>query len=178
MPPRGDVRGAAPGFGDHFARHEQPELDAHAGKPDPFAPRLGARRHVVIPRQLPSLHAAAVVHDRQRRFGRVGEEADAGRSGVERVRDDFGEDRLLEGSGVRVPQIFEEVLEVDAGFAHVGILSPAAVAPYGSGMISERRVTVAAAESAPLQREAGNSAKAALDRGASASEVFSRFGVL
>ena len=47
MPPRGDVRGAAPGFGDDFARHEQPELDAHAGKSDSLAARLGARRHVV-----------------------------------------------------------------------------------------------------------------------------------
>jgi hypothetical protein len=34
MPPRGHVRGAAPGFGDHRARHQQPELDAHTGESD------------------------------------------------------------------------------------------------------------------------------------------------
>jgi len=37
---------------------------------------------------------------------------------------ELGEDRLLDRSGVRVPQIFEKMLEVDAGFAHGGILSP------------------------------------------------------
>ncbi len=94
--------------------------------PIPSPARLGARRDVVVPRQLPSLHAAPVVHDRQRRVSRVGEKPDARRTGVERVRDDFGEDRLLERAGVRVPQIFEQMLEVDAGFAHAGILSSAA----------------------------------------------------
>ena len=48
MPSGRDMRRAAPRFGDHLARHEQAELDAHAGEPDPFAARLGARRDVVV----------------------------------------------------------------------------------------------------------------------------------
>ena len=97
---------------------EQPELDADAGEPDPLAARLRARRDVVIARQLPALHPAPVVHDGQRRVGGLVEQADARRAGVERVGDDLGEDRLLERAGVRVPEVFEQVLEVDAGFAH------------------------------------------------------------
>src|SRR5260370_40436240 len=38
--------------------------------------------------------------------------------GVERVRNDLADDRLLEGARVGVPQILEEVEQVDAGFAH------------------------------------------------------------
>jgi hypothetical protein len=120
------VRGAAPGFGDHLARHEQPELDAHARESDSLPACLSARGNVVIPRQLPSLHAAPIVHDRERRVSWVGEKADPRRAGVERVRHGFGENCLLKGAGVRVPQIFEQVLEVDSGLAHAYMLSPAA----------------------------------------------------
>jgi len=77
----------------------------------------------VVPRQLLSLHAAPIVHDRQRRVSRVGENADAGRAGVERVRHGFSEDRLFKGASVRVPQIFEEMLQVNSCLAHMGILS-------------------------------------------------------
>lgn len=126
MPPRGHVRSAAPGFGDHLARHEQPELDANPRESDSLPACLGARGNVVIPRQLPSLHTAPIVHDRQRRISRVGEKADARRAGVERVRYGFGENCLFKGAGVRVPQIFEQVLEVDSGLAHACMLSPAA----------------------------------------------------
>ena len=118
VPPRRDVRGAAPRFGDDLARDEQPELDPDAGKPDALAARLRARRHVVIPRQLPPLHPPPIVHDRERRVGRVGLEPDARRAGVERVGDDLGQDRLFERAGVGVAQVFEQMLEVDAGFAH------------------------------------------------------------
>ena len=126
MPPRGDVRGAAPGFGDHLARYEQPELDPDTRESDSLPARLGARRHVVVPRQVLPLHPPPIVHDRQRRVSRVGDKADARRAGVERVRHGFGQDRLFKRAGVRIPQVFEEVLEVDAGFAHASILSPAA----------------------------------------------------
>ena len=94
-------------------------LDADTGKPDSFTTRFGARGDVVVPRQLPSLHPTPVVHDGQRGLSRVGKEADARRTRVERVRHDLGEDRFLEPSGISVPQIFEKVLEVDSGFAHV-----------------------------------------------------------
>jgi len=80
MPPRGNVRGAAPGLGDHLARYQQPELDAHARKADSFPARFGARRYVVVSRQLPPLHSAPVVDDGQRRVSRIGEEPDASRS--------------------------------------------------------------------------------------------------
>ena len=121
--PRGrDVRGAAPRFGDHLARHQQPELDPDAGEADTLAARLRARRHVVISRQLPPLHPAPVVHHRERRLGGVGDDADAGGAGVERVGDDLGEDRLLERAAVSVSQVFEQVLEVDARFAHSALL--------------------------------------------------------
>jgi hypothetical protein len=80
----------------------------------------------VIPRQLPALHAAPIVHDRQRRVSWVGEKADARRAGVERVRHGFGENCLFKGTGVRIPQIFEQVLEVDSGFAQACMSSPAA----------------------------------------------------
>ena len=53
---------------------------------------------------------------------------------VERVGHDFGEDRFLEGSSVCVPQVFEKVLEVNACFAHVGILTP------GTRPMSDARV--------------------------------------
>jgi hypothetical protein len=43
---------------------------------------------------------------------------------VERVRRDLGRDGLLEGAGVRVPQVFEEMLEVDSRLAHAAILPP------------------------------------------------------
>ena len=103
-------------------RDEQPELDSDAGKSNALPARLRARRNVVIPRQVPPLHPSPIVHDRQRGVGGVGLEADACRAGVERVGDNFGEDRLLERAGVGVAEIFEEVLEVDAGFAHGAFL--------------------------------------------------------
>ena len=55
VPPRGDIGGPAPRFRDHFARYEQPQLDANAGKADPLAARLRARGRIVISGQLPSL---------------------------------------------------------------------------------------------------------------------------
>jgi len=48
---------------------------------------------------------------------------DARGTGVERVGDGFGEDPFLECAYVCVPKVFEQMLEVDAGFAHIGILS-------------------------------------------------------
>ena len=81
------------------------------------------------PRQLSSLHPAAIVNDRQRRVSGVGEKTDARRAGVERVRDGFGEDRLFKGADVGVPQVFEEMLQINSGLAHMGILSRAGSPP-------------------------------------------------
>ena len=114
---------AAPRFGNDLARHEKAKLDPNAGESDAFAAPLRACRHIVVACQLSALHASAVVDDRQCRIDCVGQEANAGRTRVKRIRDHFGEDRLFEGPGVGIPQVFEEVLEVDSGFTHVGILS-------------------------------------------------------
>jgi hypothetical protein len=100
MPSRRDRRGPPPGLGDHVGRDEESELDPDAREPDAFAASLAARGHVVVSGQLPPLHAAAIVDDRQGRFRGIGEQADAGRARVERVGHDFGEDRLLERAGV------------------------------------------------------------------------------
>ena len=114
---------AAPRFGNDLARHEKAKLDPDAGESDAFAAPLRACRHIVVACQLSALHASAVVDDRQCRIDCVGQEANAGRTRVERIRDHFGEDRLFEGPGVGILQVFEEVLEIDSRFTHVGILS-------------------------------------------------------
>jgi len=116
VPSSRDVCRTAPRLGNDLTRHEKSKLDADTGEPDTFAAPLRARRDVVVACEVSALHAAAVINDRQRRDGRVGQEANASRTGVERVRDDLGEDRLFKGAGVGVPQVFEEVLEVDSGF--------------------------------------------------------------
>ena len=75
--------------------------------------------------QLSTLHAASVVHDGQRRVGGVAQETDARRAGVQGVGNDFSEDRFLERTSVGIPQIFEEMLEVDPSLAHAGYFSAA-----------------------------------------------------
>jgi hypothetical protein len=117
------MRRPPPRFGNDLARHEKAKLDPHAGESDAFAALFRAGRNVVVACQLSALHASAIVDDRQCRIDGVGQEVNAGRARVKRIRDHFGEDRLFEGPGVGIPQVFEEVLEVDACFAHVRILS-------------------------------------------------------
>ena len=123
MPSRRHMRGAAPRLGDDLARDQKTKLDANSREPDPFATSLRACRNVVISRQFLPLHAAPVIDDRQRCVGRIGEAADACRARIESVGDHLDEDRLLERAGVSVPQVFEQMLEVDPCFSHTGILS-------------------------------------------------------
>ena len=122
MPPGGDVRRPSPGFGNHLAGDEQSELDPHTGESDSFAALFGARRDVVILRQRSPLHPAAVVYDGQCRRAGIGQQLDARRAGVECVGHDFGEDRLLERTGVGVAKVFEEMVKVDSRFTHRDIL--------------------------------------------------------
>jgi hypothetical protein len=122
VPRRRDVRLAAARFGQDFVGDEQPELDTDAGKADALAARLGAGRHVVVPSQVASLHPPPVVHHRKRGVGGARVEADARRAGVERVGGDLGQNRFFERAGVGVPEVFEQVLEVNARFAHERIL--------------------------------------------------------
>src|SRR5262249_3873862 len=96
VPPRGNVGLPAPTFRDDLLAYQEPELDPDAGETDAVAACPGARRHVVIARELAPSHARAVVDGGERRRSRVGREMDAARAGVERVGDDLREDRLLE----------------------------------------------------------------------------------
>ena len=117
-PRRGNVGLAPPGFGHHLLAREQAELDADAREADAAASGFGARAEVVIAAQLAATHAAAVIHDVERGRAGIGDEPDYCRSGIEGVGDDLGEDGLLERARVCIAQVFEEVEQVDAGFAH------------------------------------------------------------
>jgi hypothetical protein len=105
-------------FGHHLFADQQPQLDADAGKADPFSARLGARRQVVIPDQVAPLHAGAVVHDGQRRLRGVGLHGDVRGAGIQGVRHNLGQDGLLDRAGIGVAKVFQEVKQIDAGFAH------------------------------------------------------------
>ena len=128
--PRGPVTGgqapagchvvlAGAGFGQHLLAHEQADLDADAGEADALSSDFGAGRDVVIARQLATAHPGAVVHDGERGDRGIGRDRDGRRSRVERVGYDLDQDGLLRGPGVRVPQVLEEVEQIDAGLAHV-----------------------------------------------------------
>ena len=106
----------------------RPSLIPTPAKPMP-SPRFSACSDVVIPGQLPALHAAAIVDDGHRRGCGIRQETDAGGSRVERVGDDFREDRFLEGTTVRVTKVFEQMLEIDTRFAHIRML-PWVAPPY------------------------------------------------
>ena len=131
MPPGRDVRRASDGFGDDLARHQQPELDPDAGKADALASGLAARCDVVISGQLPPLHPAPVVDDRQGPVGRVGAQADERRTRVERVGNDFGQDCFFERTGIGIAKVFKQMLEIDPGFTHGRILSLPALSRAG-----------------------------------------------
>ena len=113
------MRRPAPRLGRDVLAHEEPELDAHAGESDPLAARLRARRDVVIPGQLASSHAGAIVDDGERPVCGRRAELDARRARVERVGDDLGQDRLLERTGIGVAKVLEEMQQVDTGLAHI-----------------------------------------------------------
>jgi hypothetical protein len=83
---------------------------------------------VVAPEFSPP-HAGAVVHYGERGPRGIRADGDPRRARVERVGDDLGEDGLLEGPGIGVPQILEEVEEIDAGLAHARSSEGAATAP-------------------------------------------------
>ena len=88
-----------------------------------LASGLAARCDVVISGQLPPLHPAPVVDDRQGPVGRVGAQADERRTRVERVGNDFGQDCFFERTGIGIAKVFKQMLEIDPGFTHGRILS-------------------------------------------------------
>ena len=89
-----------------------------ARKPDPLTARLGAGGHVVISGQLPALHPAAIVDHRERRLGCVDHQENPAGPGVQRVGEDFGQDRFFERPGIGIAKVFEQVLQIDASLAH------------------------------------------------------------
>jgi hypothetical protein len=90
------MRRPAPRLRHDLAGDQEPQLDADAGKADPFAALLAARRDVVVPGQLSPLHAATVIDDGQRRSNGIGHQPHARGAGVERIGNRLGEDGLLE----------------------------------------------------------------------------------
>jgi len=65
----------------------------------------------------------AVIDDRQRAVGSVGCQPNRRRARVQCIGDDFGEDRLFERTRVCVAEVLKQVLEIDSGLTHGGILS-------------------------------------------------------
>ena len=63
---------AASRLRQHFLANQQAELDADAGEADALAANLGARGDIVKTRQLPPLHARAIVDRRDGVLRRVG----------------------------------------------------------------------------------------------------------
>src|SRR6266566_1760629 len=116
-PPRcRNARSAAPRFREYVVAREKAELNAHAGKPDRPTACLCTGRKVMIAAQLGPRHAAPVVpHDE-----RVGSRFERNHRcpGVQGIRDDLADDRFLERGGIGVPQVLEQVKQIDACFAH------------------------------------------------------------
>jgi hypothetical protein len=69
--------------------------------------------------QLAPAHPRAIVGDGERRQGGIGPELKRGRARIEGVGHDLGHDRLLERPGIGVPDVLEEMLQIDACLAHV-----------------------------------------------------------
>jgi len=109
---------AAPCLRDDFRADQEGDLDTDAGEPDAVATRLGARGHVVVARQLAPPHAGTVIDNREGRRDGIGGDDDRRGAGIERVRDDLGENRRLGGAGIRVAQVFQQMEQVDPRLAH------------------------------------------------------------
>ena len=120
-------------LGQHLLGGQQAELDADTREADALAAHLGAGRDVVVSGQLAPPHADAVVDDDQQGIAAVGADGDPRGARVERIGDDLREDRLLQAARIGVPQVLEEVQEVDARLAHraprIAWATPGPVAP-------------------------------------------------
>src|SRR6266545_2954989 len=158
-PRRGHVRLASPGFGHDLHAGEEAELDADAREADAAPPDLGARAEIVIAAQLPATHAPAVVHDIEPGRAGVAGQADFGRSGIEGIRDDLGQDSFLERTRVCVAQVLEEVEQVNAGFAHGKL--PAKLTPAGGRELDFRACSRRASAGDELRAAQGRGRQAA-----------------
>jgi len=72
----------------------------------------------MVPGEVAAAHAAAVVQNGERALSRVGGERQDRRARVDGIGDHLGQDRLLGGARIGVAEVFEEVQEIDARFAH------------------------------------------------------------
>jgi hypothetical protein len=108
----------APGLGHDLLAREQRQLDADSRESDALPARLRGGGKIVIAAQVPARHARAVVHDRQAGGRGIRRDLYQVGAGVQRIGEYFGEDGLLDGAGIRVPQVLEEVQQVNAGFGH------------------------------------------------------------
>ncbi len=107
MPPRRDVRAAAPGFREHLFAYQQPKFDAYTGKPNALPAHFGAGGDVVIPPHGLSLHTRSIIRDGERSLCGISRHHDSGGARVQRIGDDFGEDGFFKGRWIRIPQVFQ-----------------------------------------------------------------------
>lgn len=118
MPTGRDVVVAPPSFRQHFLAEQQSELHADAGKPDALASRLGGGSDIVIFDEVPAVHARSIIQDRQQSvFGTRGE-IDLRGAGIQRIGDDFSKDCFFQRTRVGITEVFKQMEEIDAGFAH------------------------------------------------------------
>jgi hypothetical protein len=87
-------------------------------KPISLAARLCRRCDVVVPGKLAPPHPVAVIDDGQRGRGGIGGQGDLRGTGVQRVRHDLGENRLLDRAGVRIPEVLQEMQQIDSRLTH------------------------------------------------------------
>ncbi len=117
-PGGGQVSPDPPGLGDNLVAHQEAQFDPHSGETDAPPPPFAGGSQVMIPGQGLPAHPLSIVHHRQGGGHRVGPHPDQAGSRVQGVRHDLGEDRVLQAFRIRVPEVFQEVKEVDAGLAH------------------------------------------------------------
>jgi hypothetical protein len=72
----------------------------------------------VVSGELAPPHAMPVVDDGQRGRGGIDGQGDLRGTGVQRVRHDFGENRLLDRAGVRIPEVLQEMQQIDSRLTH------------------------------------------------------------
>src|SRR6266508_4619761 len=108
----------APRLRQHLFRDEQSDLDSNSGEPDAFTAHLGGRGHIVVAGEVAAAHPSTIVHEGERALGGVRGDGQRCGTRVDRVGDDLGENGLLGGAWIGVAEVFEEVQEIDARFAH------------------------------------------------------------
>ena len=105
---------AALGLRDHVFTHEQAQLDADTGKPDALPSHFRAGRDVMIAPHLCALHAGAVIHGGEGALRGISRHHNPAGAGVQRVGDDLRENGFFETGRIRIPQVFQQMFEINA----------------------------------------------------------------